>query len=271
MKKQILFLFSILLFSLTLISAVPPVTITQQFASGYIIEDSPQTYLKENQDYVVNFFVYNISNGVVIDNSSSSCVFYLANSSGGVLTFGDATYDTTNKYWSYNIGENNFSIGDYFYGIKCQDTDLGGAIVGRWEVTPSGFNPSIPQAMMYGIILFILLTLFIGSFIWFNNIEWGNYTNSEGVIVEVTRNRTKKTALFFVSYILMLSLLFVGKSMALNFMLIDDTSFFFDTFFMILLVSIAPVTIAVASIIILTTIADTKLQEAIFRGLEIRK
>jgi len=55
-----------------------------------------------------------------------------------------------------------------------------------------------------------------------------------------------------------------------NLMFINDTPVFFDVFFTILLVSIAPVTIAIVAITILVTIADTKLQEAIFRGLEIR-
>lgn len=172
--------------------------------------------------------------------------------------------------YNYTFCDTN-TLGDYYYVVK---GDAGGEVSTErlsFEVTGGGSTPTTAQALMYGIILFVLLLLFGGSFIWFNNIEWGNYTNSEGVIVEVTYNRAKKTALFFLSYIFMLLLLFVGKSMAENFMFIDDTPVFFEVFFTILLVSIAPVLIAVTAIIILTTIADNKLQEAIFRGLEIRR
>jgi hypothetical protein len=38
----------IFLFNLNLISSAPPVTTTQNFETGYIIEDSPQQILKQN-------------------------------------------------------------------------------------------------------------------------------------------------------------------------------------------------------------------------------
>jgi hypothetical protein len=171
--------------------------------------------------------------------------------------------------YNYTFCSTN-DLGNYYYVVK---GDAGGSVTTErlgFEITGGGTEPSTPQAIMYGIVLFIFLILFLGAFIWFNSIQWGHYTSSEGNIIQVNTERTKKLILFFASYILLLLLLFTGKSMTENLMFINDTPVFFDVFFTILLVSIAPVTIAIVAITILVTIADTKLQEAIFRGLEIR-
>ena len=165
---------------------------------------------------------------------------------------------------------NTTYLGTYFYTVK---GDKAGAVsVERlsFEVTGGGATPTTAQALMYGIVLFILLILFIGSLLWFNSIQWGHYTAEEGVIVQVNEDRTKKLLLFFSSYLLFLLFSFVGKSMAENFMFLDDTPVFFDVVFNILLVSIAPVLICVIVLAIITTIADTKLHEALLRGLEVR-
>ncbi len=269
-KKNLISFVFLFILSLAFISSVPPVTTVQNYPEGYIITQEQQEILKLNEDHCYNFFLSNNTNGVSITNETSNCTFFFFNDTGRLVFTYDAEYKINR--WNVCILGSNFSYaGQYPYGVYCQNGGAGGTLAGTFLVTAGGKSPSVSQAVMYGIILFILLVLFLGSFFWFNSIEWGNYTTSEGVIVEVTRNRTKKTALFFLSYLLMILLLFVGRSMAMNFMFLDDTPVFFDVFFWILLVSIAPITIAVIAIIILTTIADTKLQEAIFRGLEIKK
>ena len=160
MKKQLLFLFSVLIL-ISLVSAVPPVTITQQFSTGYIIEDNPQTILKQNQTYQVNFFVYNISNGELITPENALCDFYLANSSGNVLIFTNVSYNA-DGHWEENIEAGNFSeIGYYNYGIKCQGTNLGGAIVGLWEVKTIGIEKTEFQGFAIFSYLFLMLTLTI--------------------------------------------------------------------------------------------------------------
>jgi hypothetical protein len=192
------------------------------------------------------------------------------------VQYPNGTIETINEAMTKNDVDYNYTfcstndLGTYYYVVK---GDAGGSTTTErlgFEITGGGTEASVPQAIMYGIVLFILLILFLGSFIWFNGIQWGHYTSSEGNIIQVNTDRTKKIILFFTSYILFLLLLFTGKSMTENLMFINDTPVFFDVFFTILLVSIAPVTIAIIAITILVTIADSKLQKAIFRGLEIR-
>lgn len=163
MKKLLLFLMLFILI-IPIAIAQPPVTITQQFTEGYIIEATTQEYVKQNTAHIFNFFVYNISNGVQITNTSSSCVFYMANTTGGVLINAPAKYI---GYWNVNIAGSNFSeIGIKPYGVKCNDTNLGGAVVSDFIVTPSGKNPSqsnnsIPLVIAIGIVIIVLVMLAI--------------------------------------------------------------------------------------------------------------
>lgn len=210
----------------------------------------------------------------------NDCI-YIKQSCGGCSYVNISTLSYPNSSAALsNIAMSSFGSGGWNTTF-CDTTELGRYdIIGVGDengvesdfatfftITGGGSEPTIPQALMYGIVLFILLILFIGSFIWFNSFDWGNYTTSPEGIMQVNYGRAKKTALFFLSYLLLILFLFVGKTMTESFMFLDDTPVFFDVFFMILLVSIAPVLIAATAIIILTTITDNKLQKLISRGL----
>ena len=156
MKKEYLLIIISMILFMSFVSAVPPITTVQQFTEGYLIEDNPQNILTQNQDYQVNFFVYNISNGNIITPSSATCYFYLANSSGNVLIFSNVTY-SADEHWGVDIAGGNFSsIGYYGYGIKCQDTNIGGAIAGLFEVTATG-QETFPETMVVSAGLFLLI------------------------------------------------------------------------------------------------------------------
>ncbi len=233
-----------------------------------------QPTIKQDTDYFFTIHPYNSSDGSALSNTTTFCALHLYNSMGShIISNNNIPFGVTPYDFYLSIDKGNFSeLGNYPYVISCFDNggSIGGTCSSNFLVTGEGTEPSTPQALMYGIILFIFLILFLGSFIWFNTIQWGHYTTDCGDIIQVNTERTKKIALFFISYILLLILSFTGKSMAENLMFINDTPVLFDVAFTILLVSIAPITIAAISIIILTTIADNKLQELMTRGIHIK-
>lgn len=255
-----------LMVTLALIPFISAVKPTQLIDSGCEIRFPQVTYLIQNEDVKIHTHVINISEGANnrLDNSTTNCYVHLYNLTSHIFE-GNMSFDSNGLEWDLEILKGNFSnVGEFTYYIECASSSSICAISGGYVVSASGLEPTIPQAVMYGIILFILLVLFLGSFAWFNTIEWGHYKSDEGTIVQVNKERTKKILLFFSSYVLSLLLIFTGKSMTNNFMLLNDTFIFFDIFFDLLLVSIIPVTLAVIGLAILTTITDTKLQEALF-------
>ena len=165
----IFLVFTLSLFCISNISAVPPENTIIVFDNGYEIVVSPEGYLKQYEDYKLNFFLYNKSNGIYIDNSTINCSFYMANSTGDVLVYKNATY--SNGYWNINILGGNFSYLEiYPYGIKCASISYGGALVGYFEVTGTGRQGNIGLDTFL-ILIFASIIVFVGSY-WLDQ-DWG--------------------------------------------------------------------------------------------------
>ena len=162
LNKNFLFIFC-MIFLITIISSAPPVTTVQEFAEGFVIVETPHDYLRLNKDYQYNFFVYNNSNGILIDNSSMNCTFFLSNISGEVILKQESDY-FSDGHWGNEIGGGNFSdAGEFAYGVSCQD-DLGGALSGMFVVTESGIELTKERSILIiglMIILFLLLSIIL--------------------------------------------------------------------------------------------------------------
>ena len=154
----------LLLLVIPLVSAVPPVTQTQQFTTGLIIESTPQTYLTQNENFTFNYFVYNISNGAIIDDTYTTCMFFMADAQGNLIYSSNSTYS---EYWfNYLNGSVLSETGYYPYGYSCQDDNInvGGAGVGMFEVSKTGYeHKNEPIAFIILLIGTIIVLLFVMS------------------------------------------------------------------------------------------------------------
>ena len=118
---------------ISLASAAPPMQQQIfQFETGYIIEDVPQSYLKQNHDFTYSFFLYNITNGMPLSNASGiRCEYYIADIFGNLQFYSPVTYGSASGYWSVTVDKSNFSTpGTLYHGTKCNSSVLGGATVG---------------------------------------------------------------------------------------------------------------------------------------------
>ena len=157
MKTNYLITFLLLLIVIPLISAQPPVTTIAQFPEGYLVAEANQDYVKINTDFTHHWFLYNASNGKVIDNVSVNCSMFMADITGNVLLETRAKFDPQG-FWYVDIDGNNFSsTGFYSYGINCQD-GFGGAVAGAFEATNNG------KESPTGIVIVVYTILFIAIF-----------------------------------------------------------------------------------------------------------
>lgn len=123
---------------------------TIQFLTGYEISPSLQVTYEQDKDILIDFFVYNKSNGNLVTNVTTKCSYYLADNQGTVLTNLNVPYLSLG-YWSINIDGSNFTrLGKYNYGIKCNDTIQGGAYTGEYKITPDGLDLS---SALYWLII----------------------------------------------------------------------------------------------------------------------
>lgn len=155
-KKAVMLLFIAILF-ISIVSAAPPVTTTQQFTTGYIIREPQDNIIKINTGYEFDFHVSNISNGVPKTNSIS-CDFHLYNQTGQHIYI--ATDTATSDIYDYEFyvdGGNFSSLGAYYYNIECNSSSLGGYASTVLYVTNTGEANPAENVMLFFFIGFLAI------------------------------------------------------------------------------------------------------------------
>jgi hypothetical protein len=214
MKKVMLIVLS-LFFIFSLVSAAPPVTTVQQFSTGYVIESSPTEYIKQNTDYVINFFVYNISNGVRA-GSSLTCYAYLADSQGNLKAYNNVPWDVRG-YWMYNIKAGNFTeTGHYPYGIACNSSNLGGASVEYFEVNVEGAEFTLTKMFIYGLSLIFMVMMILALLFIINRLPESNSIDEKGNIMQINWLKYFRPLLWIVIYGISLGIIFILSNIALS-------------------------------------------------------
>ena len=251
---------------LPLVCAVPPVTTVQSFAQGYVIEYAPKDYAETNHNYTVNFFVRNISNGVLINNDSTNCTFYMANSYGELLLQSNVTY--SNGYWHTFIDKGNFSTSGIFpYGIACEGENLGGEATGAWEVNAVGYGLTTAAAIFDFIGIVILMFIFFITFFGINMLPARNERDEEGKLLSISYLKYFRNVLWMFEWMLIITILFVSSNLTLAFL---GTQIVGKVLFMLFHISLAvtPVIVIIWFVwIIVSMFHDKQLQNLLNRGM----
>jgi len=215
-KVKIISVF-VLLFLLVFIptvSAVPPVTQVQQYTEGYVIAGTKQEIVKQGRDFQYNFFVYNISTGREITNTTAECFFYMANNSGSVNIYSKVPYYPAG-FWGISLAKGNFTTpGIHSYGVKCNSTSLGGTYVSNFEVTPTGEEFSEARAFLYGSLFFVFIFFMVALVFLINSLPASNTKDEEGRILSISYLKYLRPALWFVEWMLFISIMYLSSNIA---------------------------------------------------------
>jgi hypothetical protein len=263
-KELTILLFMIICF--WLVSSAQPVTIVSEFPDGYILVESGHKNFKIGQDYLYNIFVYNYSNGKIINNDTVMCHLDLANYSGNIITHGDMIYNI-DGHWSYFIDGGNFSyIGYYPYGVSCID-ESGGVLSGIFEVTYLGKELSVGESILYIGFLTLMILLFIVNFVAIGYLPARNERDEEGRIMSISYLKYFRNVLALVGYFLFIAIFYMSSNLAFAFL---QEELFAKTLFMIFRVSflLVPVVIVVWVIWIFASMFhDKEFQKVLNRGM----
>ncbi len=203
MKKIYLFLFALLfLISFTIAQQpAPPPQTNVNINLGLTIDFPKIASVQINTDQTFNFHVFNVSNGMKVDNISTICMFHLFNFTGDhIISEQEVTFETTGNDWEITVQGANFSHNRlYSILVDCNDGGFGGFASFSFDVTPTGSIIEKPEASFYFIIVFSVLLLFalfltIGIVTPFGNKK------------EETREGTAITGISFKKYLKVMSL-----------------------------------------------------------------
>ena len=270
-KLLVFFLLGIILI-IPMISAVPPVTTVQQFTEGLIIVTSPQQYLKQNQDFTVNFFVHNQSNGRHISNSSTNCSFYLDNSNGTLVLSQKVNYNE-NDYWDIVIKGGNFSETEqYNYGIDCHHTFLGGSTSGAYIVNPLGDELTSSKAFLYILLFVVSILIFIGLSIFGIYLPVSNKKDElSGYILAVSNLKYLKYLSLAFAYLVSIIISYLAWMISYAYLSMNFLSKLFQFAFYFQAVVALPLFILFTYINITNLIRDSEVGELLSRGLTVKE
>lgn len=164
-RKFLFFIFALLLISF--VQAQPPFEQETRFTEGYEIRFPSIGVLEQNEDFNFHFHIYNLSNGVPIDNSSTNCDFHLYDNKGDhIISEPNITYVTDEfviNEWGILVTGGNFTkLGSYSYIISCNSDNLGGFASIHLDVTYLGDELSIYDSLArISLLIFFIGLLFL--------------------------------------------------------------------------------------------------------------
>ena len=168
--KKILILMCLVMFSLTLVSAVPPFQTNTNTNNGIEIFYPQIEAVQYNTTLNPHFHISNKSNGVPLANTVADCYIHLYDKLGSHIYESEALAKDSNG-WDYEdtILYGNFTEEGYlnsFY-IWCNATalELGGEVKGSYEITGNGKSTPGDILILGFSIFLILILMFVTVFI----------------------------------------------------------------------------------------------------------
>jgi len=117
-------------------------------------------FITQNQDAQLNLHIFNLSNGLLMTNETTDCLFHLYNKSGHHILNEEMEFDDNYNDFQLNIGGGNFSqLGFHSFIIQCNESSIGGFVSGSVEVTKTG-DSSETNYIVIGLILAVITFIF---------------------------------------------------------------------------------------------------------------
>lgn len=234
---------------------------------GFFVEFTPITIFKINSDIQINAHVYNISNGIRIDNATTNCVAHLFNQTGfHVINNINITFDIDGQDWEYIILGGNFTTpGIYAYLVSCQDptNELGGFVAVEILIENTGEVLETPQAILYIFLSVFVMLLFCLSLFFTIVTPYSHNVNETGEVIKLTKLKYVKLGLIMIDYILMVWVLNTLVGISENFLSLNLFSGFVGFLFLTLNNLALPFAIFILVLSFFEIIRDANIQKII--------
>jgi hypothetical protein len=214
MDKRIVFVLLFALFLLPFLSAVPPVTTTQQFTTGFNIQTPQDNIISVNQSYSFDFHVNNISNGLPV-NTGINCYFHLYNETGAhIVEMQDAIASETFDYSFLVLKENFTKVAHYYYYVECNSSAYGGYSSSIVYITYNGERLETPESIFYSSLFVVLFLFMLVVFFIILKLPDENERDGEGRIMSISYLKYFRTTLWIVEWMLLVAVLYLSSNLA---------------------------------------------------------
>lgn len=270
MKKELLIGVFVILLLIPLISAPPQVQLNTG-DKGLEIKYPAYEFVQQHGSFTLHTHVFNKSDGLLVTNSTTSCILHLYYPNGSHLLERNMSFDSNNIDFELFISKGNFSVlGIHAYIIQCDATSIGGFVSGMFDVTPSGIELTEGRSITYFILilgsLFIFILCLYASII----IPFKNSRGSLGEIIKVQYLKYFKILFMSLTYIVLLWVFNLFHVLSSNFAVLTQYTNYFALIFQVLNAIVFPVFVFIFVGTLFLLWKDLKLENLLMRGLNER-
>lgn len=223
MGKRGIFVLFLLLLSINLVYAAPPFQQTTS-TNGIQIETPVIETHRLNSDYDFHIHAHNISNGLLLTNTTTSCIIHIYEGiSGEHIINRSMVFSEKNLVdFELDVSGSNFSeVGEYAVLFYCNvGSQIGGFFEYSFEVTRTGGTIDSGESMRYiaflvFVLVFLSLCVYVVIITPYDNI--GEITKNGKAVTKVTKTKYVKLFAIWLSYGLFMLFIIVLTGMINNY------------------------------------------------------
>lgn len=242
------------------------------YPSSSIYPDNLRT--PQGRTTVLPFDVLNYSY-YKLNSSNTNCSFLMFNNVGTVISNGSLSYDSSLKFWFYELNINETkNYGEFNYYVFC-NTSLGeynhGYLLSHFKITPSGYEGSLGEARIASLVILILLSLIVLCVVVGIVVDGRNEFTMGGDLVKISVGKYVKLACFLFGYFFFWLLTFFVWQTSKLFLLFASLTTILETIFILTSYLFIPFILIITILLIIKVILDAELHKLSKRGLRPRK
>lgn len=180
---------------------------------------------------------FDINNSLCLNTTTCQMTINNPNSTNLIknqeMTFND-------NFFNYTLSSaQNQNLGEHYVTTTCQGSTNGFSTF-VYEVTPSGTEPSTAQGLMYVVLIVVAIFLLCLSAFGCYSLNTNNQFDFGGQLIKINLNKYLKFGLFYLSYILLIILVFFIRQVTENFLFLSFTANLFRVIFLFLVIMFFP-------------------------------
>ena len=176
----------------------------------------------------------------------------------------------TNNITEHNITFTSNTLGIHKADQVCSDQGFSGSNTFYFDVTATGDILSTAEGIIYIIFLVAIISIFSLCLWGAIRIPFKNQVSPSGEIITINDMKYFKVFLIVMSYILLMFIFGVTRSIMANYLFINGASAVFNYLFWIMFSFMFPLLIASLVFTVVIFLNSKKLKEALERGIPIR-
>jgi len=244
--------------SIALVSAVPPVTTAFEGNKGLDIQANIQSNYKINEGAELHIYVFNISDGDLVTSPDVTCKVELTDRNGTEMLYGTPISDD-NHFHMTRPGSAVPYVGMYGVTIVCNTSHLAGYKTAFFEATRTGYSLDNPQMFLYFLIVIVLIGILILCLLGGSRTPMKNIKNSEDEVIKVNWGKYLKMFCWTSAYMILIAIVFVIWNLIYAYSNWYALSNFFHYLFRLLYLFAFPVLIGAIITAITNYLTDKKI------------